>query len=133
MLDDILPAVFANRLLPADAVGQSDGTISWRVRTARDKAQLIVDRKSLLGSPVAYIGDSGNDLGALLTADVGIVIGRSSSLLTAAAKFGVQLSTVTELLQQVEKGQSAPWELKTECKVLYLASSWDEVGRLLLV
>ena len=38
-----------------------------------------------------YIGDSASDLAAMLTADLGIVVGKSSSLRQVAAFCGVQL------------------------------------------
>jgi hypothetical protein len=67
-----------------------------------------------------YIGDSLTDLLALLEADIGIVIGRSSSL-----------SKVTSLMDVEMRPLLAYQPKQAGTKVLYRAESWVEVGAFL--
>lgn len=69
-----------------------------------------------------YIGDSLTDLLALLEADVGIVIGQSSSLLKIADMMGVQMRPLLAYPSSTQAGTQ---------KVLYKAESWVEVGAVL--
>eukprot|EP00931_Biecheleriopsis_adriatica_P104618 TRINITY_DN79265_c0_g1_i1.p1 TRINITY_DN79265_c0_g1~~TRINITY_DN79265_c0_g1_i1.p1 ORF type:complete len:338 (-),score=74.01 TRINITY_DN79265_c0_g1_i1:46-999(-) len=124
--------VFANRMLPEGAGAKvSDGLLKWRVRSAVDKANLVALRRKSLGGPVAFIGDSLGDLGALLEADLGIVLGTSSSLRSAAAKLAVQADSVSSLVERCAHQGTEPWKLP-EGKALYWANSWAEVSALLL-
>jgi hypothetical protein len=86
--------------------------------------------RRLLSSPAAsqgvgpsvYIGDSLTDLLALLEADVGIVIGQSSSLLKIAGMMGVQMRPLLAYQPSTQAGTK---------KVLYKAESWVEIGAVL--
>ena len=123
--------VFANALLtePAGGSATSDGSVLWRVRSAVDKARVMAERRALHGPPVAYIGDSASDLGALVEADVGIVIGESGSLRRSVERLGLRLRPVASLAEMASRGEErwGPAE-----GVLYLAVSWAEIGDVLL-
>ena len=64
-----------------------------RVECAADKHKVMQQLLSqAAGQGVSvYIGDSASDLAAMLAADLGIVVGNSSSLRQVAAVCGVQL------------------------------------------
>lgn len=119
--------IFANSMLPGDSL-QSDGSLRWRVRSAMDKAKLVAERRDSLGPPVAFIGDSTGDLGAMMEADLAIAIGFSSSLRQAATKLGVSNHSVLALAERCTVEACDPWE--HDGKALYWAGSWAEVGRL---
>ena len=79
---------------------------------------------------VVYVGDSATDLPALLEADVGILIGESSSARRIAAQFGVRVAPLpsadsTRLLSDdglaVAQQPGLVWE----------ARDWGEIGRFL--
>lgn len=129
------PNVCANRLLPQRSKGctqdeaVSSGSVAWRIRTASDKARVVADRRALLGPPVAYIGDSVNDLGALVEADVGIVLGTNSRLRNAIDRFGIHCKFIKDL--EDPAGTCGNAEVCPR-KVLYFADSWEEVGLALL-
>lgn len=83
------------------------------------------DKKNL----TVYIGDSVGDLLCLLEADIGIVIGSSSSLRRVGTQFGVSFVPLFPGLVKKQKecveGTSCDW--KGRCGVLYTVSSWAEV------
>ena len=75
------------------------------------------------GGLVAYIGDSPTDLTALLAADVGILVGTSSSTRKIARRFGVRIAPLpAELPAAAPAGDGA---------VIYEAESWEQIGRAL--
>lgn len=69
---------------------------------------------------VCYVGDSVTDLLALLDADVGIVMGSSSSLLRVAQAFGVELRPLVHArgTESIAKGLG----------ILYRTDSWAEIA-----
>lgn len=88
------------------------------------------DRKNL----TVYVGDSIGDLLCLLEADVGIVVGTSSSLRRLATQFGVSF---VPLYPSVVRKQKSLTE-DTECSwkglsgVLYTVNSWAEIHAFVL-
>ncbi|GIL79240.1 hypothetical protein Vretifemale_8627 [Volvox reticuliferus] len=116
--------------------GFSSGTLHKRVQSARDKRReleaLGEERRAARGSAAAtaangaltvYIGDSTSDLGALLAADVGVVVGANRLLRRVAARYGVRLRPLA----------AAPLAAPTEPPppdgrgVLYEAAGWEEI------
>ncbi|KAK1267113.1 hypothetical protein QJS04_geneDACA000103 [Acorus gramineus] len=82
-----------------------------------------------------YIGDSVGDLLCLLEADVGIVIGSSSSLRRVGEQFGVSFvpllsGLVKKQKELVESDKSPIWSGLSG--VLYTVSSWTEVHAFIL-
>ncbi|KAM1052193.1 hypothetical protein FF1_033677 [Malus domestica] len=88
------------------------------------------DRKNL----TVYIGDSVGDLLCLLEADIGIVIGSSSSLRRVATQFGVSFVPLFAGLVKKQKectdGRSSNWKGLTG--ILYTVNSWAEIHAFIL-
>ncbi|CAM6124450.1 unnamed protein product [Calypogeia fissa] len=125
-------------------MGISTGNMFRRVQNAVDKEICFKDvvngtNKKLEGtsspkSPfTVYVGDSVTDLLCLLMADVGIVVGESSSLQRVVEAAGITiLPLYSGLLQQQE---AATTQVNTWTKVdgvLYKISSWHELHAFLL-
>jgi len=136
------PPVVANSMLPRSgrtevpaqshlSSATSDGLLTWRVRTALDKARLVADRRNLLGPPVAFIGDSTGDLGALVEADIGIVVGTNRRLREALSRFGISTASMQALKERIAFGEAEPWKQSAKT-MLFVASSWADVGSVLL-
>lgn len=113
---------------------QSTGTIIKKVESPIDKLQAFTDilknRHETDTKPLTiYIGDSVGDLLCLLEADIGIVIGSSSSLRRIGAHFGVSFVPLFPALVKKQKeyieGNSFSW--KGLSGILYTVSSWAEV------
>lgn len=82
------------------------------------------DRKNL----TVYIGDSVGDLLCLLEADIGIVIGSSSSLRRVGSQFGVSFVPLfTGLVKQQKEYVEGRSNWKGLSGTLYTASSWAEI------
>ncbi|KAL1515535.1 hypothetical protein AB1Y20_002157 [Prymnesium parvum] len=124
----LIRAVLAELRLPFDLWCNelcADGTILLPVAGAAQKREVIaalVARAAGEGA-VVYVGDSATDLLAMLEADVGILIGESSSARRVARNFGVAIVPLPASLD--------------ECAVatrgtVFEASSWDDVHRCLV-
>jgi hypothetical protein len=121
-------AIHANELQgfeddSAEAV--STGLIDRRLTGPEQKGELlrslIAARGSGTGVPSVYIGDSLGDLSALLVADIGVVVGTSSSLRKVCSTYGVKLKTLDSLILRVEEEKGAE-------PTLYVAESWAHIG-----
>jgi len=81
-----------------------------------------------------YIGDSVGDLLCLLEADVGIVLGSSSSLRRIGSHFGVSFIPlfpgVVKKQKECVEGSSSSW--KGLSGILYTVSSWAEIHDFIL-
>lgn len=116
----------------------STGDIVKKVESPIDKVQAFRnilencndDKKKL----TVYIGDSVGDLLCLLEADVGIVIGSSSSLRTIGTQFGVSFvplfSGLVKKQKEYNEESSSNW--KGLSGILYTVSSWAEVHAFVL-
>lgn len=116
----------------------SNGEIVKNVESPIDKLKAFLnilencsnDRKNL----TVYIGDSVGDLLCLLNADVGIVIGSSSSLKRVGSQFGVSFVPLFRFLVKKQKenveGSSSRW--KGLSGTLYTVSSWAEIHAFIL-
>ena len=116
----------------------STGEIVKKVESPIDKVQAFKDilsncsndRKNL----TVYIGDSIGDLLCLLEADIGIVIGSSSSLRRVASQFGVSFVPLFPGLVKKQKecveGESCSW--KGLSGILYTVPSWAEIHAFIL-
>ncbi|XP_024988230.1 bifunctional TH2 protein, mitochondrial-like isoform X1 [Cynara cardunculus var. scolymus] len=109
----------------------STGEIVKKVESPIDKLEAFTE---ILGKTdkmnlTIYIGDSVGDLLCLLEADIGIVIGSSSSLRRIGSHFGVSFIPLFPGLVKKQKehveGSSFSW--KRLSGVLYTVSSWAEV------
>lgn len=116
----------------------STGEIVKKVQSPLDKLEAFNhilqscndDKKKF----TVYIGDSVGDLLCLLKADIGIVLGSSSSLRKVGSHFGVSFVPLYEGLvsKQKEYVEGSPLNWKGLSGVVYLASSWAEIHALIL-
>ncbi|KAK2402809.1 bifunctional TH2 protein, mitochondrial [Trifolium repens] len=116
----------------------STGDIVKKVESPIDKVQAFRnilenckdDKKKL----TVYIGDSVGDLLCLLEADVGIVVGSSSSLRTVGTQFGISFvplfSGLVKKQKEYNEESSSNW--KGLSGTLYTVSSWAEVHAFVL-
>ncbi|KAF3335819.1 aminopyrimidine aminohydrolase [Carex littledalei] len=118
----------------------STGEISRNMESPLDKVEKF---KSLLtsasstavsGHKSVYIGDSVGDLLCLLLADIGIVVGSSTSLRKVGESFGVSFVPlfpgVVEKQRQVDRDEMPVW--RGLSGVLYTVSSWSEIHAFIL-
>lgn len=117
----------------------STGEIVKKVESPIDKVQAFSKIRMNCGNDqknlTVYIGDSVGDLLCLLEADVGIVLGTSSSLRTVGNHFGVSFVPLFPGVVQKQKmctgvDSSSCW--KGLSGVLYTASSWAEIHAFVL-
>lgn len=116
----------------------STGEIIKKVESPCDKLQafdeILVSHGNDKKNLSVYIGDSVGDLLCLLKADIGIVVGSSSSLRRLGSHFGVSFVPLFEGLVKKQRecveGISFSW--KTKPGILYTASSWSEIHAFIL-
>ncbi|PIN11147.1 Aminopyrimidine aminohydrolase [Handroanthus impetiginosus] len=128
--------IHANEFIYENSI--STGAIIKKVESPIDKIQAFTnilekcskDRKNL----TVYIGDSVGDLLCLLEADIGIVIGSSSSLRRVGSHFGVSFIPlfpgVIEKQKQVIDENFPGWNGRSG--ILYTVSSWAEIHAFIL-
>jgi thiamine phosphate phosphatase / amino-HMP aminohydrolase len=108
----------------------STGTIQRSLTGPAQKGELL---RSLLSDrdeqnrvkPSVYIGDSLGDLSALLEADIGVVVGTSSSLRKVCSSFGIELKSLDCL---VLSNQGSTGLGTKDKRTLYTADSWAHIG-----
>ncbi|KAI6692781.1 hypothetical protein NL676_020491 [Syzygium grande] len=116
----------------------STGEIVKKMESPIDKAkafdEILMSREDDKRNLTIYIGDSIGDLLCLLKADIGIVIGSSSSLRKVGSQFGVSFIELYPGLVEKQKehseGSSADW--KGSSGILYTVSSWAEIHAFIL-
>ncbi|XP_031575102.1 bifunctional TH2 protein, mitochondrial-like [Actinia tenebrosa] len=121
---------------------KSTGQIDSHVSTSFDKEaefmRLVEGQKEIEGLSV-FIGDSIGDLLPLLKADVGIVIGNSNTMRKVAKAFGIKLLPLLDLYNRYGRCNSVQYDSSIVIPsttdnngILYEATSWYEIGELLL-
>lgn len=116
----------------------STGEIIKKVESPIDKLQafdeILMNRGNDKQNLSIYIGDSVGDVLCLLRADIGIVVGSSSSLRRLGSHFGVSFVPLFEGLvkKQRECVEGTPLRWKTKPGLLYTASSWSEIHAFIL-
>ncbi|TVU04463.1 hypothetical protein EJB05_47573 [Eragrostis curvula] len=116
----------------------STGEIERKMQSPLDKVEKFKSIKSDTDSSVpllsVYIGDSVGDLLCLLEADIGIVVGSSTTLRKVGKQFGVSFVPLFPGL--VEKQRQLTEEeasvFKAQSGVLYTVSSWSEIHAFVL-
>lgn len=111
----------------------STGEIIRKVESPIDKVLALKDILKTSSEDCkhlsVYIGDSVGDLLCLLEADVGIVIGSSSSLRRVGSQFGVSFiplfSALVKKQREFVEGDDSNWKGLTG--TLYTVSSWAEI------
>ena len=131
--------VFANELVLCDSNRFSTGAIDKLVTGPLDKAVIFrtVTRtgdgkydeqengsgRLLAAARSVFIGDSVGDLSAMLEADVGVIIGSSSSLRRVCNIFGITLASLDTVVASATTTYT-----HAAVPVLYLADSWTHIG-----
>ncbi|XWS58436.1 hypothetical protein CRYUN_Cryun08bG0033500 [Craigia yunnanensis] len=111
----------------------STGEIVRKVQSPIDKIQafndILQDRSNDRKNLTVYIGDSVGDLLCLLKADIGIVLGSSSSLRRVGGEYGVSFVPLFPGLvkKQKEYAEGSPCIWKGQSGILYTVSSWDDI------
>ncbi|OEL17208.1 putative aminopyrimidine aminohydrolase, mitochondrial [Dichanthelium oligosanthes] len=111
----------------------STGQIDRKMQSPLDKVEKFKSIKSGMDSTApllsVYIGDSVGDLLCLLEADIGIVVGSSTSLRRVGKQFGVSFvplfPVVVEKQRQLTEQEASVF--KARSGVLYTVSSWSEI------
>jgi len=112
----------------------SDGTASGKLEgaalaTGSDKAAAVAS--ALGGAPFLYVGDSPGDLPALLSSELGVVVGGSGSLRSTAKAFGLKIVPLeAAALAQVREGGASRGTTR-DTGILYEAASWGDIEALL--
>ncbi|KAL0390880.1 UNVERIFIED_CONTAM: Bifunctional protein, mitochondrial [Sesamum calycinum] len=123
--------VHSNDLVYEDSI--STGGIIRKMDSPMDKLRAFNDIINCSSNSVkpstVYIGGSVGDLLCLLEADIGIVIGSSSSLMRLGNRFGISFvplfpGLVTKHKELAETGSLIH---KGPSNVLYTVSNWDEI------
>ncbi|KAL9262839.1 Bifunctional TH2 protein, mitochondrial-like protein [Drosera capensis] len=128
--------VHANEFVYNESI--STGEIVKKVETPIDKvqefSQILQNSNGEKKHVTVYIGDSVGDLLCLLKADIGLVIGSSTSLRKVGTHFGVSFVPLFPGLVKKQKehveGSSFKW--KGLSGVLYTVSSWAEIHAFIL-
>lgn len=128
--------VHSNELVYEESV--TTGEIVKKMESPTEKLQafndILIDRKSEGKHLTVYIGGSVGDLLCLLEADIGIVIGSSSSLRRLGDHFGVSFvplfSGLVKRQRELAEDCSSNW--KPMSGILYTVSSWAEIQAFIL-
>ena len=131
--------VHANELSVTGEV--TDGLIDKRVTGPLEKAAILRDlimrneragdgdkrtgTRQYSAARSVFVGDSAGDLAALLTADLGIVLGQSSTLRRICKHFGIALRPLDAVIASSFAGSVDQTE---EVPVLFQADSWIHIG-----
>ena len=115
-----------------------DGTVSLHVPGASAKRERIAELRRHIktsdgSSAIVYIGDSSTDLAALVEADIGIIMGQSSSMTVLAERWGIQI-VPSKYRSQHGFGSNSDddvsiWRKK---KLLWQVESWQEIDEMLI-
>jgi hypothetical protein len=103
----------------------SDGRITLAVPGALAKRKRIEAIQAEEGSSVVYVGDSVTDLPALLAADLGVLVGSSSSVREFASKYNVRLEPLSSLNNASGNSSAAQ-------RTVWAAESWAEIDRMVI-
>jgi len=136
---NLAAVIVAANALEFSSSSLSTGSVLRRVECADDKLERLTalvaaaaeeeKNKAERRGPVVFVGDSPSDLGALLAADLGIVIANPASakaeLRRVAEALGIRVAPLAEA------SAAAMAEGGGEGKTLFEARSWGEVEQLL--
>lgn len=128
--------VHSNELAYEECV--TTGEIVKKVESPIEKLQafndILKDSSGEAENLTVYIGGSVGDLLCLLEADIGIVIGSSSSLRKLGDQFGVKFvplfSGLVMKQKELAEGNSSNW--KPLSGILYTVTCWAEIEAFIL-
>lgn len=125
--------VHSNDLVYVDSI--STGDMIKKMESPMDKLRAFNDiikcskKEEEAKTSTVYIGGSVGDLLCLLDADVGIVIGLSSSVMRLGIHFGISFVPLFSGLVSKQKGlgESGVLTSNGRSNILYTVSNWDEI------
>lgn len=117
-----------------------EGVVTLHVPGALAKRDRLIELKKYIKQGcdqtqniLVYVGDSSTDLAALLVADIGIVMGNSSSLITIAESWGIEIAPLKnrhehgfQKLLSTDASEEPPGK-----KILYQTDKWQEIDEAL--
>jgi len=122
-----------------------EGVVSLHVPGALAKRDRIMELRSHIPqtsddsqrSVIVYVGDSSTDLAALLEADIGIIMGTSSSTTVIAKRWGIRIVPLEHRRDHgfgsggssSLDGDAGNWRKK---KLLWQVESWQEIDEMLI-
>ena len=80
---------------------------------------------------IVYIGDSSTDLSALLEADVGIMLGRSSTVVSFAERWGIRLAGLAERQTGGAANRGKHQLDARDSNTVWIADNWSQIDGLL--
>ena len=115
----------------------AEGIVTLHVPGALAKRDRIMELRRHIQSTdvdspslIIYVGDSSTDLAALLEADIGIIIGTSSSMAMIAERWDIQIVQLQHRRQHgFGSSLDGGWRKK---QLLWQVESWDEIDQLLI-
>ncbi|KAL8490028.1 hypothetical protein ACS0TY_025793 [Phlomoides rotata] len=127
---DVLINVHSNDLVYEDSI--STGDMIKKMESPMDKLRAFNDisKNEEAKASTVYIGGSVGDLLCLLEADIGIVIGLSSSVMKLGNHFGISFVPLFSGLVSKQKGLGEEGVLSSSngrSNILYSVSNWDEI------
>ncbi|KAJ4954406.1 hypothetical protein NE237_011189 [Protea cynaroides] len=124
--------IHANQIVYEESI--STGEIIKKVESPLDKLKAFKEIRGNDGKQLSvYIGDSVGDLLCLLEADVGIVVGSSSSLRRVGSLFGVSFVPLfSGVVKKQKEFDGSPCNWKGLSGVLYTVSGWAEIHSFIL-
>ena len=117
-----------------------EGVVTLHVPGALAKRDRLIELKKYIKqgcdqtqSIIVYVGDSSTDLAALLVADMGIVMGNSSSLIKIAESWDIEIAPLKnrhehgfQRLLSTDANEEPPGK-----KILYQTDTWQEIDEAL--
>ena len=117
-----------------------EGVVTLHVPGALAKRDRLIELKKYIKQGcdqtqniLVYVGDSSTDLAALLVADIGIVMGNSSSLIKIAKSWGIEIAPLKnrhehgfQKLLSTDASEEPPGK-----KILYQTDKWQEIDEAL--
>ena len=96
-------------------------------------SNIDTERSSSLGtrSMIVYVGDSSTDLAALLEADIGIIMGKSSSTFMIAERWGIQIFPLQHRGKHGFRDTLLDDNSKRSKNHLWQVESWQEIDDML--
>ncbi|TMW63620.1 hypothetical protein Poli38472_002561 [Pythium oligandrum] len=120
--------------LDVETTGVTSGSITLRMQSPSDKATWVRKMQAQKGRPTVYIGDSTNDLLALLEADVGIIVTKElrGTLKWVCQRFGIDVVSITECGSFQECTMRANKHTRENSRMLlFTASDWSQISNII--
>mmetsp|Transcript_27537 Transcript_27537/g.56260 ORF Transcript_27537/g.56260 Transcript_27537/m.56260 type:complete len:587 (+) Transcript_27537:63-1823(+) len=98
---------------------------------AETNSQCALATSSGRRSIIVYVGDSSTDLAALLEADIGIIMGKSSSTVLIAERWGIQISPLQKRDRSKFRDVIVCGEKNRDQKIIWQVESWQEIDEMI--